>query len=97
MTYEKTYANGSILTIYDDGVSPKEVLKATLAKVYTATDGSKYNEIQVEATLNDITSELDALKKQYDEMKARYDLLLTRKTALANELAKLPARAVIEA
>jgi len=90
----KTYPNGTVLTIHDDGVSPVEVLKATLEKVYTASDGSTYKEVQVEATLNDITSELDALKTQYESMKARYDLLMVRKNALLTELGKLPAREV---
>jgi peptidoglycan hydrolase CwlO-like protein len=93
----KSYPNGNILTISDDGVSPKEVLKATLTKVYTASDGSTYKEVLVEATDNDLTSDIDGLTKQIAELQARLTTLTAKRTALRAELTKLPEREVVQA
>jgi peptidoglycan hydrolase CwlO-like protein len=94
MIVEKTYPNGQILTISDDGVSPVEVLKATLAKVYTATDGSTYKEVVQEGTDNDLTSDIDALATQIATATAKMDKLMAQRTALRAQLTKLPARVV---
>ena len=88
----KQYQDGKTITVSDDGVSPVEVLKCTLAKVFIAVDGEKYVEVILEATDNDITSEIDALARQIEELQAKLDKMLAQRDTFRAELAKLPKR-----
>ena len=92
----KMYPNGNILTINDDGVSSVEVLKATLAKVYTAADGSIYKEVIQEGTDNDLTSDIDALAKQISSLTTKMDRLVAQRAELRAQLDKLPARSMLK-
>lgn len=94
MEHTKEYPNGNILVIHDDEVSEKNVLRATLQKVYTASDGEKYIETIMTGTENDLTSEIDACDKRITELQTKREQLNSRRTALKAELDKLPERKV---
>ena len=88
----KTYPNGKKLVISDDGVSDVNILKARLVKVFTASDGEEYEQVEVSATSTDLQSEVDNYTEEIARLEGRLTQVTNRKATLDTELAKLPKR-----
>lgn len=89
---KKDYGNGKVLTIFDDGVSPFEVLKTKLEKVFTAPDGEQHRRPIEEATMNDLDTNIASLTAQINDLTAKLNEKIALKNDIQVELDKLPAR-----
>jgi len=92
----KTYPNGEKLVISDDGVSDVNILKARLVKVFTASDGETFEQVEIEATATDMQTDVDSITGRIATLQKNLTQVTNRKATLDTELANLPARIVAE-
>lgn len=88
----KTFANSTMLIIYDDCVSEISTLMSQHVKIYTAGDGDTYTKILNDGTLEYLQSEIDRLTTEIATLEARKATKENQAGILSAELNKLPAR-----